>query len=217
VIAKWAMTLDGKIATRRGDSQWISSPSSRRHVHQLRGRVDAVVVGVGTVAADDPQLTARPAGPRLAARVVVDPHLRTPLESRLVQTARVVPVLIAGRICERPARAAALRAAGCELLSTIETSPSDIARETLLTLAARGMTNVLVEGGGGLLGSLRDGGLIDEVHVFIAPRLAGGAAAVTPLAGVGVGSITDADTLDDWVVRKVERDLWISGRVRRGS
>src|SRR5262249_19006394 len=94
VIAKWAMTLDGRIAARTGDSKWIRNPASRQFVHELRGRVDAVIVGSGTALADDPQLTARPPGPRTAARVVLDRRGRLPLTSKLVRTAREVPVIV---------------------------------------------------------------------------------------------------------------------------
>src|SRR5262245_57065762 len=90
VHAKWAMTLDGKLATRTGDSKWISSDASRRRVHELRGRMDAILVGIGTALADDPLLTARPPGPRTARRIVLDSRLRLPPTSRLVQTAREV-------------------------------------------------------------------------------------------------------------------------------
>src|SRR5436305_14785939 len=105
------MTLDGKIATRTGDSRWISGEASRRRVHQLRGRMDAIIVGIGTALADDPLLTARPPGPRVATRVVLDSRGRLPLDSRLVRSAREAPVLVVARQDN-----AGLRAAGCEVL-----------------------------------------------------------------------------------------------------
>ena len=116
VVAKWAMTLDGKIAARTGDSRWISSPASRQLVHQLRGRMDAILVGRGTAAADDPQLTARPPGPRTALRIVVDTRASLSLASRLVRTAREVPVLVAVGPEAASADCANLQAAGCEVL-----------------------------------------------------------------------------------------------------
>src|SRR5439155_18651158 len=94
VHAKWAMTLDGKIASRTGDSKWISNEASRRIAHALRGRMDAIIVGIGTVLADDPLLTARPPGPRTAVRVVLDSQGRIPTESQLVRTAKAAPTLI---------------------------------------------------------------------------------------------------------------------------
>ena len=101
IIAKWAMTLDGKLATRTGDSRWISSPASRGIVHALRGRVDAIMVGRGTAAADDPLLTARPAGPRTATRIVLDSQATLPSDSQLARTAHEGPVIVAA-CAERP-------------------------------------------------------------------------------------------------------------------
>ncbi len=109
IHAKWAMTLDGKIATRTGDSQWISSDASRRVVHELRGRMDGILVGIGTALADDPLLTARPPGPRTATRVILDAQARLPLDCRLVRTAREVPTLIATTPAAPAETVAALR------------------------------------------------------------------------------------------------------------
>src|SRR5207237_206245 len=111
VHLKWAMTLDGKIATRSGDSKWISGEASRRRVHELRGRMDGILVGVGTVLADDPRLTARPPGPRTATRIVLDGHGRTPETAQLVRTAREVSTMIVSAN-----RQPQLEAHGCEVL-----------------------------------------------------------------------------------------------------
>jgi len=113
VIAKWAMTLDGKIATATGESKWISGEESRRLVHELRGRVDGILVGIGTVLVDDPLLTARPAGPRVATRIVLDTHLKTPMTSQLVKTANQVPIVIA-HASQDENRITELSGAGCE-------------------------------------------------------------------------------------------------------
>jgi diaminohydroxyphosphoribosylaminopyrimidine deaminase/5-amino-6-(5-phosphoribosylamino)uracil reductase len=213
VIAKWAMTFDGKIATRTGDSKWISSPAARGIVHELRGRVDGVLVGVGTALADDPRLTARPPGPRIAARVVLDSHARLPPTSALATTAREVPVIVAMTTAAPAARVEALVAAGCEVL----TLPSDAVGKTdvaaLLTeLGRRRWTNLLVEGGAGVFGSLRDADFIDEAHVFIAPKLAGGATAPGPIGGVGVKRIDELRAWREWQVEMVAGDVLIHGR-----
>jgi diaminohydroxyphosphoribosylaminopyrimidine deaminase/5-amino-6-(5-phosphoribosylamino)uracil reductase len=201
VHAKWAMTLDGKIATRTGDSKWISNHGSRHRVHELRGRVDAIVVGVGTVLADDPLLTARPPGPRTAVRVVLDHHGRTPPTSQLARTAREMPtwVVTAG------AAAPQLDALGCEVLGI-----SDLGA-LLDEMGRRRMTNILVEGGAGVLGSFLDAGEIDEVHVFIAPRLAGGVGAKSPVGGTGVERIADALVLTEWRAETIEGDVFLHG------
>ena len=118
VTAKWAMTLDGKTAAASGDSRWISSESSRTLVHEMRGRMDAIVVGIGTAETDDPLLTARPPGPRCPARVVLDSSARLPSSSRLVQTARQSPVIVAVTQCAGRARSAtSLTRLGCEVIS----------------------------------------------------------------------------------------------------
>jgi diaminohydroxyphosphoribosylaminopyrimidine deaminase/5-amino-6-(5-phosphoribosylamino)uracil reductase len=215
VHAKWAMTLDGKIATRTGDSKWISNESSRRIAHLLRGRVDAVVVGAGTALHDDPLLTARPPGPRVATRVVLDSTGRLPLEGRLVQTAREAPTLLAttGRLEAERRRLYEER--GVEVLELPGPNPEVAA--LLDELGRRRFTNVLVEGGGAVLGSFLDAGEIDELHVFIAPRLAGGAAAPGPLLGIGVETIGAAQQVAEWSVRDVDGDLYVHGRVAAGA
>ncbi len=205
------MTLDGKIATRAGDSKWISNRASRQRVHELRGRMDAVVVGVGTALADDPRLTARPPGPRTAVRVILDSQCRLPTDSVLATTAREAPTLVAATAGAAPDRAAALRACGCEVLTSPAVGGRVNVAALLTELGRRRFTNVLVEGGGGALGAFLDAGAIDEVHVYIAPLLAGGAAARTPIAGVGVEKIADALRLAEMRVEAVEGDVVLHG------
>jgi diaminohydroxyphosphoribosylaminopyrimidine deaminase/5-amino-6-(5-phosphoribosylamino)uracil reductase len=211
VHAKWAMTLDGKIATYTGSSRWISNEASRRRVHQLRGRVDAIVVGIVTVLADDPQLTARPPGPRTATRIVLDSQARTPVDSQLVQTARTTPTLVVTKDSAPPARTQPLRDLGCEVLALPATNDLPGVNALLDELGRRRLTNVLVEGGSAVLGSFRDADAIDEVHVFIAPRLAGGAGARSPVGGAGVADIADSLPLSRWEVEPIEGDILIHG------
>ncbi|HET6883245.1 MAG TPA: bifunctional diaminohydroxyphosphoribosylaminopyrimidine deaminase/5-amino-6-(5-phosphoribosylamino)uracil reductase RibD [Pirellulales bacterium] len=213
VIAKWAMTLDGKIATRSGQSRWISSEASRCVVHELRGRVDAVLVGSGTAVADDPLLTARPAGPRQAVRVVFDSQATLPVTGRLVQTAGEAPVIVAAADSAPADNRRRLAQAGCEVLSLTGNSHSERLIELLKGLGRRRMTNVLVEGGSRLLGLFLDTGQIDEVHAFIAPRIVGGAAAPTPVAGSGVERLLDALVLSQPQWRTLGSDLYFSGRI----
>ncbi len=214
LIAKWAMTLDGKIASRTGASRWISNSASRQLVHQLRGRMDAILIGRGTAVADDPRLTARPQGPRIALRVVADTRASLSLQSQLARTARDVPVLVAVGPEAARADCANLQAVGCDVL--VCDGPTEQARLEILLedLGRRRMTNVLVEGGGRLLGSLFDSRLIDEVHVFIAPKLAGGEAP-SPIAGRGVDSMSAALGLEDIVVQEIAGDFYLRGRVVR--
>ncbi|HVX10877.1 MAG TPA: bifunctional diaminohydroxyphosphoribosylaminopyrimidine deaminase/5-amino-6-(5-phosphoribosylamino)uracil reductase RibD [Pirellulales bacterium] len=215
VIAKWAMTLDGKIATHRGESRWISSEASRRVVHELRGRVDAVLVGSGTALADDPLLTARPPGPRQAVRIVFDSEARLPISSRLAQTASEVPLIVAAAATAPAENRQRLRKAGCEVLDLAGSSHADRLRELLRELGRRRLTNVLAEGGAGLLGLLADIGQIDEVHAFVAPRVLGGTAAPSPVAGSGVCRLADGLTLANAQWRTSGDDLYCFGRVVR--
>jgi diaminohydroxyphosphoribosylaminopyrimidine deaminase/5-amino-6-(5-phosphoribosylamino)uracil reductase len=211
VHAKWAMTLDGKIATRNGDSRWISNPASRHRVHELRGRMDAVLVGIGTVLADDPRLTVRPPGPRTPVRVVLDSRGRLPPTSLLATTARETPVLVVAAEGEAEERRKELQALGCEWLGLPAADGRPAVTALLDELGRRRMTNVLVEGGAGVLGSFRDAGEIDEVHVYIAPRLAGGEGARTPIGGRGVEKIAEALPLAEWQVEMVEGDVFLHG------
>jgi diaminohydroxyphosphoribosylaminopyrimidine deaminase/5-amino-6-(5-phosphoribosylamino)uracil reductase len=211
VHAKWAMTLDGKIATHRGDSKWISNEASRRRAHALRGRMDAVLVGAGTALADDPLLTARPPGPRTATRVVLDSAGRLPPKSNLVRTAMQTPTLVATTARMPSATADQLRRAGCEVLVQPDEGGKVGLPALLRELGRRRMTNLLVEGGGEVLGSFRDAGLIDEVHAFIAPRVLGGAAARTPVGGAGVAAVAQALALTDCTVEILDGDVYVHG------
>jgi diaminohydroxyphosphoribosylaminopyrimidine deaminase/5-amino-6-(5-phosphoribosylamino)uracil reductase len=217
IYAKWAMTLDGKIATRTGDSKWISNEASRRRVHALRGRMDAILVGIGTALADDPQLTARPPGPRIPARIVLDRRARLPAESALARTAREAPVIVVTGAMAPAARMEALRALGCELIRQPGEDPRADLLALLDELGRRRMTNLLVEGGSAVLGSFLDLHAVDEVHVVIAPRLAGGAGAKTPIEGEGAAKISEALALTDWHMEGVEGDFLIHGRTGRST
>ncbi len=193
VHGKWAMSLDGKIATRRGDSKWISNEASRGIVHELRGRMDGILVGIGTALADDPLLTARPAGPRVACRVVLDRQARLPTASHLVRTARDVPTLVAVSDRAEVAAVARLREHDCEVLAVAENAAGRLDVAALVAeLGRRRWTNLLVEGGGEVLGSFADAGLLDEIHVFVAPKLIGGREAPGPLRGMGIETMAQA-------------------------
>jgi len=215
IIAKWAMTLDGKIATRTGASRWISGPESRAVVHTLRGRVDGIMVGAQTARLDDPLLTARPPGPRTAVRIVLDSRGSLASESQLVRTACQTPVLVAVGPEASPLDRRRLEEAGCEVFFSPAESQADRLGGLLDELGRRRMTNVLVEGGGRLLGSLLDIGQIDEVHAFIAAKLVGGQAAPSAIAGLGVDQMADALALESPEVEQLGSDVHIHARVAR--
>jgi len=214
VIAKWAMTLDGKTAVAIGDSRWISSPASRALVHEVRGRMDAIIVGVGTAIADDPQLTARPPGPRVPVRVVLDGRARLPPSSRLAATARETPTLVAVAEAAPEDRHRELRSLGCEVVAFPGTSRPSIA-PLLEELGRRGMTNVLVEGGGLVLGAFFDADEVDEVDVFLAPLIEGGDHARTPVRGRGRPLMGESVRLSRLEHSVVDGDARIRGTTPR--
>ena len=220
VIAKWAQTLDGKIAARDGSSQWISNETSRAIVHNLRSRVDAVIVGAGTFFHDNPTLTARlPNGQeprRKALRIVFGLHKSTRQEtelffqqSNLSKTQTLAPVWLTwddGEIIDP--------IIGSVVSNSLEDASFPARFDRLLErLAEAGATNVLVEGGGRLLGALLDADVIDEFHVFIAPQLlCGGADAVSPLMGLGAQSMSQAKKLVGIKTQLLDGDVYIQGR-----
>lgn len=194
VIAKWAQSLDGKLSTSSGDSRWISNESSRRFVHQVRARVDAILVGSRTVIADDPCLTARDVPlRRRAKRIVLDTHLRLPLGCRLVETAREIPTLIftAAKCAESP-KAKRLQARGVQV-EPCRTKGGRISPKAVLSrLAQLEVTNLLVEGGPTILTTFFEAGVVDEAYVFTAPMLIGGRDAPSAIGGRGALTIARA-------------------------
>lgn len=213
VMVKWAMTLDGKTAAHTGHSRWISSEFSRRVVHQLRGRVDAIMIGSRTATADDPMLTARPPGPRTATRVVLDSQALLSPKSQLVRSCGDAPVLVATGPDADPVRCERLREAGCEVLVASETERNLRLKYLLSEMGRRRWTNLLVESGGELAGSLFDLNLVDEVHVFIAPKLVGGAAAKSPIEGNGLPKIPENRSIDRQRMEVLGGDIYITGQL----
>ena len=212
VIAKWAMTLDGKIGTHAGSSRWISNELSRIRVHQLRGRMDGIMVGQRTAALDDPMLTARPPGTRTAMRIVVDSRAQLSSDSQLARSATEIRTLVAAGPEVPDANRQRLEQTGCEVWVGAATDPGKRLGELLQELGRQGLTNLLVEGGGHLLGSLFDAKAIDEVHVFIASKLVGGLSAPSPLAGQGLASMADAMALQGATIEPLDGDVYIHGR-----
>lgn len=215
VIAKWAMSLDGHVAAPapEGD-RWISSEESRRLVHDLRGRCDGILVGIGTARADDPLLTARPAGPRAPLRIVLDSAARLPLASRLVQSAGETPLLVAVGPAAPAQRIGALEAAGCEVWRSELADRDARLRSLLAHLGTRRLTNLLVEGGPEVLASFAALDAIDEVWAFVAPKLLGGDAAPA-ITGHGQAALSLARSIDIESVAHPGGDLFIRGTVRK--
>jgi diaminohydroxyphosphoribosylaminopyrimidine deaminase/5-amino-6-(5-phosphoribosylamino)uracil reductase len=215
VLFKSAMTLDGKVATPTGDSKWISGDSSRELAHRWRSRVDAVVVGIGTALADDPQLTARVEGVhRQPRRVVFDSTARLPLDSKLVSEAPEIPLTIVVTRAAQRSQVESLETAGADIVvATGENEPSRV-RSALAALGDAGVTAILLEGGPHLAGAFLDAGEIDEIRLFLAPLLIGGRQARDPLEGEGVEQISEALRALTLDCEKVADDLLISARLR---
>lgn len=222
VIAKWAMTLDGKIACHTGHSRWITGQESRELVHRLRSRCDGVMIGSGTAQADDPMLNFRSSDPdhlphRIANRIIVDRRLRISPDCKLVQTAKEIPVIIATSPIASVAKKEHLKRLGCTLW---EPDPDKDDEKTFLnsflrSLYMQGMTNILVEGGGQLLGSLFDHQLIDEVFAFIAPKIVGGENSPSPIAGIGMDSMELAWNFQNIQTKTLGPDLLVHGYINK--
>jgi diaminohydroxyphosphoribosylaminopyrimidine deaminase / 5-amino-6-(5-phosphoribosylamino)uracil reductase len=209
IHAKWAMTLDGKLASFAGSSKWITSEAARTKVHELRGRMDAIIIGRGTLQTDDPLLTARPAGPRIAARIVVTSgRVALPDDCQLLRTIDQAPVMVL-TANSNLANLENWAKRGATIITA-----SNIG-EMMTELGRRRMTNVLVEGGAGILGSFLDAGSIDEVHAFIAPKLIGGDRALSPIGGRGIEQMAKALRLYEAMFEQVGGDVYVHGFVHR--
>ena len=217
VLLKWAMTLDGKIATVSGKSQWITGPRARAEAHSLRRRVDAVLVGTGTALADAPLLTPRPSRGRSPYRVVLDRQGRLPLHLRLLreEPGHKGPRrnLTSRRAPERRLRLLARR--GVQSLVIPERAGALRLSALLEALGSMGISQVLVEGGGALAGSFVEQGLVDEVAAFVAPCVLGGRFARSPVGGGGVARLSEALRLERLERLELGEDFLVRGIVRR--
>jgi diaminohydroxyphosphoribosylaminopyrimidine deaminase/5-amino-6-(5-phosphoribosylamino)uracil reductase len=224
VLFKSAMTLDGKVATERGDSKWISGEPSRARAHWWRAECDAVAVGIGTALHDDPQLTSRPgdfpgeppeSGERhQPRRVVFDSDGRLPLRSQLVAQARQVPLTVVVSRAARRTATEALESAGAEVIvATGENEPARV-RSALDQLGSRDVTSILLEGGPHLAGAFLDAGEVDEIRLFLAPLVLGGRSARATLESEGVEKVADAVRALTLSCEPVGDDLLVSARLR---
>jgi diaminohydroxyphosphoribosylaminopyrimidine deaminase/5-amino-6-(5-phosphoribosylamino)uracil reductase len=212
IILKMAATVDGKLATRNGESQWITGEPSRRFVHRLRDQVDGVVVGTGTVLKDDPMLTARIRGGRDPYRIVFDSRLRIPENAKvfdlspskaIVATTEMAPQDKIERLQEKGARV---------LISDSKLGKVDL-KSSLLKLGELGLMSLLVEGGGQINGSFLDQGLIDKIFLFLSPKLIGDPMAPGIFSGAGVASLKEAISIKDLKVKKIGEDILLEGYV----
>ena len=213
VTLKYAMTLDGKIAAHTGDSRWVTGETARRHVHETRNRLPAIMVGIGTVLADDPQLTCRIEGGRNPLRVICDSRLRTPITSAIAQSARNVPTII---VCAPNASgecASKLEETGCEIVRVPEHDGRIDLRQLMVALGKRGIDSVFIEGGATLAACALEAGIVNHVQAFIAPKIFAGVGAPSPLGGTGVNTPDQAWTLSATTVERLGDDVLIEGDI----
>jgi diaminohydroxyphosphoribosylaminopyrimidine deaminase/5-amino-6-(5-phosphoribosylamino)uracil reductase len=213
VALKYAMTADGKIATKTGASKWITGEKSRAYVHELRNRYAAILCGIGTVLADDPMLNCRMEGGHNPLRVICDSKLRIPLDCKIVKSANEIPTIVA---CEEGAasgqeaaeKISTLKTAGVEVLEFSASPEGGIDLEALVrTLGERRIDSVLIEGGAEINYSALKSGLVNRLYTFIAPKLFGGRAAKTPVVGAGIEGVEEAFTFRLSNIRQFDDDI----------
>jgi diaminohydroxyphosphoribosylaminopyrimidine deaminase / 5-amino-6-(5-phosphoribosylamino)uracil reductase len=213
VTLKTATTLDGKIATANGDSRWITGKEARQFVHQLRHRQDAILVGIGTVLTDNPALTVRlQAGGKNPIRVIVDSHLRTPLQAKITNVA-IAPTWIFTTDHRDIEKEKQLRAKGVQVIST-GIAPLVDWKGLLHHLGGQGILSLLVEGGGQVNASLLRGGYVNKVIALIAPKLLGGATSPTSIAGESPAKVADASRLSQVTVAWLGEDVCFTGYLK---
>jgi len=218
VMLKTAMTLDGKIATRTGESRWITGEKSRQFVHRLRDQCDAVIVGIGTVLSDNPRLTTRLAegGGKDALKVVVDSNARLPLEARVINPGLRNKLYLATTGAASPEKIRALREKGVEVAILPSAEGRVDLKALLRRLGERKISSVLVEGGGTLNYSLLKAGAVDKLFIFIAPLIFGGRNSPTPFTGEGVDTIDRSWRVEQTEIKQFDQDILIVGYPRRG-
>ncbi len=235
VIMKTAMTLDGKIAAYTGDSKWVTNEESRKMVHELRSELAGVIVGIGTVLADDPMLTCRLEGKHhQPVRIVVDSNLRIPVDSQLVKTAKEYRTIVACRHFDRSEAERSevkksslnvnkqkgfldslrsLEMTGVELLECQSNNNHVDINDLMTKLGAMGIDSLLLEGGGTLNAAFLEAGCVDEVWAFIAPKIIGGEGSKTPISGKGIEKMSEAINLQDIDIQNINGDILIKGKI----
>ena len=212
VAMKYAMTLDGKIASANGDSKWVTGEKAREHVHFLRKKYSAILAGIDTVLADDPLLNCRTEEGVDPIRVICDSHLRLPMDSRIVKTAGKIRTIAAYTDAEEETKKK-LESTGVELLQISEKNGHVDLEKLIRTLGEKKIDSILVEGGGNIHGSLLQTGLVNRVYAYIAPKLIGGKNALPPVGGEGIEKMKDAVVLQNQEILHLGADYCIRGDV----
>lgn len=212
VAMKYAMTIDGKIASHTGDSKWVTGEEARHHVHELRKQYSAIMVGIGTVLADDPMLNCRIEEGVDPIRIICDSKLRIPLDCQIVKTAKEIRTIVCyAEGTDEKLRV--LREAGVELICHAEEGRVDVTA-IMKELGSLGIDSIIVEGGGVLHGTVLKSGLVQKIYCYIAPKLIGGRDAKSPVEGEGFSLMREALEVSDIEILKLGNDICISGYVK---
>lgn len=211
IIMKAAMSLDGKIATKTGESKWITGDKSRVQVHKLRNEVTGIMVGVNTVIIDDPELTCRIEGGKNPIRIIVDSSLRIPKESKIVKTSNEVRTIVATTNKADEKDKAELKNKGVEIIEIKSKDGKVDLKELSIKLGSLGIDSILLEGGGELNYSALKSGIIDKVQMYVAPKIVGGSLAKGPVSGEGIELLSDAVMLKCLSTKIVGQDILIEG------
>lgn len=214
VAMKYAMTMDGKIACHTGHSQWVTGEEARKHVQTLRNHYKGIMVGIGTVLADDPTLNCRLEGGRHPIRIVCDSHLRIPMDSKLVKTAREYPLIVACLEGADPEKRVALTEAGAEVIPLSKMGESINLLDLMEELGERKIDGILLEGGGSLNESALQAGIVGKAYCYMAPKIFGGAAAKSPVEGQGKERADEAWEFELISVENYGQDLLMTYRVK---
>ncbi len=212
VVMKYAMTMDGKIATQTGLSRWITGEVARHKVHQDRHRYSGIMVGVGTVLQDNPMLDCRLSNSKNPIRIICDSQLRTPLDSNVVTTALKIPTILA-TCCTDTKRHEPYLSAGCRILTISPKHNRVNLNELMKLLGAEGIDSIMLEGGGTLNWAALESGMVHKVQAYIAPKLFGGATAKTPISGLGIGNPEHAVRLKNTTITSLGEDFLIESEV----
>lgn len=212
VIMKYAMTMDGKIAAYTGDSKWITGESARNHVHQQRHKATAIMAGVGTILEDNPLLTCRIPGGKSPIRIICDSNLRTPINAKVVSTAKETPTILA-TCCTDRKKHRLYENAGCQMLLTDKKDNHIDLEQLMKKLGQKQIDSILLEGGGTLNWAALKSGIVQKTQAYVAPKIFGGETAKTPVEGIGVASPADAVRLKNSTVTMLGEDFLIESEV----
>lgn len=216
IISKVAMTLDGKIATYNGHSKWITGEKSREKVHHLRNEVDSILVGIGTVLADDPQLTTRlPFGGENPIRIILDSQLRTPLDAKITDCSEAKTWIVTKENAD-PFKVQALIDKGVEVIPIPSTETGLDLQHLMTVLYEKGITDLLVEGGSEINGAFLRAGLIHKYFIYIAPKVLGGKQSLTPFTGENVETMDEAIEVDFQAIEQIGEDICITAYPKKG-